>query len=69
MSSAGMIKNKIRTQHITTYLICVHKEQDEQNHLRQKNYQQDNEELPERGRALLQQQHRQYCKLNLLTKL
>lgn len=48
-----MIKNKIRTQHITTYLICVHKEQDEQNHLRQKNYQQDNEELPERGRALL----------------
>lgn len=65
MSLAGMIKNKIRTQHITTYLICVHKEQDEQNHLRQKNYQQDNEELPERGRALLQQQHRQYCKLNL----
>lgn len=54
---------------ILTHLICVHKEQDEQNHLRQKNYQQHNEELPERGRALLQQQHRQYCKLNLWTKL
>lgn len=36
-----------------TYLIWVHKEQDEQYQLCQENYQQDNEELSERGERAL----------------
>lgn len=29
------------------YLVCIHKEENEQNQLRQQNYQQENEELEE----------------------